>query len=484
MRRLIIGIDEGTTNARAVLYDVDKNDIIDKQSRSFTQFYPENGYVEQDASEILNIVLSSCKTMILRNKVKKEELLGIAITNQRETVVAWDRRTMKPVFNAICWQCRRTAKYINIMPVRYKKMIREKTGLIPDPYFSGSKMRWILENVKEAKKLAKTGNLCLGTIDSYIAMALTGNFVTDTTNASRTMLMNIKTLDWDDELLKFFKIPRECLAKILPCDAKFGNAKKFFDAPLCSIIGDQFSSMIGQGAINYGTAKITLGTGGFILTNIGQKFDKYPDKLLLTVAYTINNTTEYAVEGSIYSACSGLNFLKNNLGLFKDIRQTDEMAKSLEDNDGVYFVPAFTGMGAPYWNNNARGEISGVTYATKKEHIVRAMLESMAYNSKAIFDEMKKEGLKISLISVDGGGSNNEFLLQFLADMLNHDIIRSKNVEATVLGTIYVAMTSLGIIQKSDIKKLTASTMVYCPNMTEKEREKYYDGWNKALKKI
>lgn len=484
MRRFILGIDEGTTSARAVLYDIDENRIIDKQSKTFKQFYPQSGYVEQDASEILNIVISSCKTVITRNKVQKEELLGIGITNQRETVVAWERKTMKPIYNAICWQCRRTSNYIKSLPLKIKKLIREKTGLIPDPYFSASKMKWILDNVKGAKSLARSGNLCFGTIDSYIVTALTGNFVTDTTNASRTMLMNIKTLDWDEELLNFFKIPRESLPKIMPCDSHFGDVKKFFGAPLCSIIGDQQSSMIGQGAINYGTAKITLGTGGFILTNAGQNYDKCPDKLLLTVASTLENKTEYAIEGSIYSACSGLNFLKYNFNMYEDVRKTSEMAESLPDNEGVYFVPAFTGMGAPYWNSDARGEISGITYATTKAHIVRAMLESMAYNSKAIFDEMRASGLKFSLVSVDGGGSNNDFLLQFMADMLNHDVVKSKNVEATVMGTIYVAMLSLKLIDKEEIRKLTSSTEVFCPNMTEKDREKYYDGWQKAIKKI
>ena len=484
MRRFILGIDEGTTSARAVLYDIDENRIIDKQSKTFKQFYPQSGYVEQDASEILNIVISSCKTVITRNKVQKEELLGIGITNQRETVVAWERKTMKPIYNAICWQCRRTSNYIKSLPLKIKKLIREKTGLIPDPYFSASKMKWILDNVKGAKSLARSGNLCFGTIDSYIATALTGNFVTDTTNASRTMLMNIKTLDWDEELLNFFKIPRESLPKIMPCDSHFGDVKKFFGAPLCSIIGDQQSSMIGQGAINYGTAKITLGTGGFILTNVGQNYDKCPGKLLLTVASTLENKTEYAIEGSIYSACSGLNFLKYNFNMYEDVRKTSEMAESLPDNEGVYFVPAFTGMGAPYWNSDARGEISGITYATTKAHIVRAMLESMAYNSKAIFDEMRASGLKFSLVSVDGGGSNNDFLLQFMADMLNHDVVKSKNVEATVMGTIYVAMLSLKLIDKEEIRKLTSSTEVFCPNMTEKDREKYYDGWQKAIKKI
>ena len=484
MRRFILGLDECTTSARSVLYDIDKHQIVDIQNKTFKQFYPESGYVEQDALEILNAILSTSKTVLTRNKVQKGELCGVGITNQRETVVAWDRKTKKPIYHAIVWQCRRTTKYIKSLPLSIKEMIKEKTGLIPDPYFSASKMKWILDNVKDAKKLAKSGDLCFGTIDSFLAYNLTGNFVTDTTNASRTMLMNIKTLDWDDELLNFFKIPKESLPKIMPSDAKFGLYKKFFDAPLCSMIGDQQSSMIGQGAIDYGSTKVTYGTGGFILTNIGEKIDKKPEKLLLTVASTLNGKTEYAVEGSIYSACSGLNFLKHNLNLFDEVRETSYMASSLEDNDGVYFVPAFTGLGAPYWNNDARGEISGITFSTKKEHIVRAMLESMAYNTKAVFDEMRKDGHKFSIISADGGGSNNDFLLQFLADMLNHDVVRSKNIEATVMGTIFVAMLSLDLIDKQKIKKLTSGKEVFCPKMTEAQRKKYYDGWQKAVKKV
>lgn len=484
MRKFILGLDEGTTSARSVLYDVDKHQIVDIQSKTFHQYYPESGYVEQDATEILNAILSTSKTVLTRCKVQKEELLGVGLTNQRETIVAWNKTTLKPIYNAIVWQCRRTTKYIKSLPLRIKNMIKEKTGLIADPYFSASKMKWIMDNVKEAKKLAKEDNLCFGTIDAYIATALTGNFVTDTTNASRTMLMNLKTLDWDEELLEFFKIPRSTLPKILPCDSVFGKVKKFFDAPLCAMIGDQQSSMIGQGSISYGSTKVTYGTGGFILTNIGQNLNKGYDKLLLTVASTLGGVTEYAVEGSIYSACSGLNFLKHNLNLFDDVRKTSEMAFSLKDNEGVYFVPAFTGLGAPYWNNDARGEISGITFATQKAHIVRAMLESMAYNTKAVFDEMRKNKLKFSLISVDGGGSNNDFLLQFLADMLNHDVVRSKNSEATVMGAIFVAMLSLKIIDKETILKLTSGKEVFVPKMTEAQRNMFYDGWIKAVKKV
>lgn len=484
MRRFILGLDEGTTSLRSVLYDVDAQKIVDINQRSFHQYYPQNGYVEQDATEILNGIISTSKTVLNRNKVQKEELLGVGITNQRETIVAWDRETGKPIYNAIVWQCRRTTKYIKSLPNEIKEKIKEKTGLIPDPYFSASKMKWIIDNVKEAKKLLRQNNLCFGTIDCYLATMLTGNFVTDVTNASRTMLMNLKTLDYDDELLEFFKIPRSALPKILPNDAHFGNIKRFYDAPLCAMIGDQQSSMIGQGALKYGSTKVTYGTGGFILTNIGKNIDKFPEKLLITIASSLDGKTQYAVEGSIYSACSGLNFLKHNLEIYKDVKKTSAMAESLPSNEGVYFVPAFTGLGAPYWNNDARGEISGITFSTKKEHLVRAILESMAYNTKAVFDEMRKEGQRFSSISVDGGGSNNNFLLQFLADMLNHDVVRSAESEATAMGAIYVAMLSLKLTSIDDIIKMASGKEVFCPNMTESERKKYYDGWQKAVKKV
>lgn len=484
MRRFILGLDEGTTSLRSVLYDVDENKIVDASQRSFKQFYPQNGYVEQDATEILNGIISTSKTVLSRQKVQEGELLGVGITNQRETVVAWERSTGKPIYNAIVWQCRRTTKYIKSLPNDVKKMIREKTGLIPDPYFSASKIKWIIENVKGAKKLLRQGNLCFGTIDCYLATMLTGNFVTDVTNASRTMLMNLSTLDYDEELLSYFKIPRASLPKILPCDGKFGTIKEFLGTPLSSIIGDQQSSMVGQGALDYGDTKVTYGTGGFILTNVGKNLNVRPEKLLLTVASTLEGETQYAVEGSIYSACSGLNFLKHNLNLFDDVKKTSDMASSLDSNEGVYFVPAFTGLGAPYWNNDARAEISGITFATRKEHIVRAMLESMAYNTKAVFDEMREEGQRFKHISVDGGGSNNNFLLQFLADILNKDVVRSKTSEATVMGTIYVAMLALKLIDKEGVKKLTSGKEVFCPNMTDAERKENYDGWLKAVKKV
>lgn len=484
MRKFILGLDEGTTNLKSALFDVEKKTIVDIEKRSFARFYPNPAWVEQDAEDTFNKMLASAKAVLRRNSVKKEELLAVAITNQRETVVAWDRETGKPIYNAIVWQCRRTSNMINNLSQETRQKIKELTGLIANPYFSASKMKWILENVKEARKLAKQNRLCFGTIDSFLAFRLTGNHVTDTTNASRTMLMNIHTLQWDDELLKIFKIPKDSLPKILPCDADFGKAKALLGANLRGMIGDQQSSMLGQGAIEKRDTKITYGTGGFILTNIGADSQKLTPNLITTVAYTLNGKTDYAVEGSIYSACSALNFLQDNLGLYKDVKETSKLASKLKDNDNVYFIPAFTGLGAPYWKDDARGLIVGLNFNTKKEHIIRAVLESMAYNTKDIIEELKKCGQNPRFFSVDGGGSQNPFLLQFLSDMLGHEVVKSSQSDSTVLGAIYVALISLELIDKKDIKEFSQSNNIYQPKMSEAERKKLYHGWQKAIKKI
>lgn len=484
MRRFILGIDEGTTNIRSVLYDVDKKKIVDTESKRFKQYYPQIGWVEQDADEIFKKTLSTAKDVLTRNDIHKEELLGIGITNQRETVVAWDRETGEPICKAIVWQCRRTTEMIEKLPKQIKKKIQDKTGLIPNPYFSASKMKWMMDNVKGIKSLARSGKLCFGTIDSFITFKLTGNHYTDTTNASRTMLMDLETLQWDDELLEIFGIPKNSLPEILPSDSNFGNAKRLLNTPIRGIVGDQMSSMFGQGAVRYGNTKVTFGTGGFILTNIGNNSAKRFPNLLTTVASTIGNKTNYAVEGSIYSACSALNWLQEKLDMYDDVTETESMATALDSNEGVYLVPAFTGLGAPYWNDEARACIVGMNFNTGKEHFVRACLESMVYNTKAIVDEMKQNGLKFKLISVDGGGSKNGFVLQFLADMLNHNVVKSKYSESTVLGAIFMAMISLKLVTLNDIKTMTESETLYSPKMTESERKKNYQGWENAIKKI
>ncbi len=484
MRKFVLGLDEGTTNLKAALFDVEKMQVIDSEKRSFKRFFPHEAWVEQDADEIFRKILAACKALLKRNEVQKEELLAISLTNQRETVVAWDKETGKPLCNAIVWQCRRTTNYIKSLSQKRKERIKELTGLIPNPYFSASKFKWILENVKEANKLLKKNRLCFGTIDSYLIFRLTDKHLTDTTNASRTMLMNLKTLDWDDELLKIFKIPRQTLPKIMPCDADFGEVKSLLGAHLRAVIGDQQSSMLGQSVLGKNECKVTFGTGGFVLMNIGNNPNKRLDNLITTVAHTIGGKTEYAIEGSIYSACSAINFLQDNLSLFDDVSKTSKMALSLPSNENVYFVPAFTGLGAPYWKDDARGMIVGMTFDTKKAHIVRACLESMAYNTKDILDEIKRAGLVPKFLSVDGGGSQNEFLLQFLADILNHEIVKSKNSDATILGAIYLSVMALKEATEEQIKEVSLGKNKYMPNMNEEDRKRNIKGWKKALKKI
>ncbi len=479
MGRYIIGLDEGTTSARSVVFDVKTKKIIATEKATFSQIYPKVGWVEQDAEEIAKAQFSTLKK-VLKNLPLKE-VIGIGITNQRETIVAWDKNTGKPIYNAIVWQCRRTSDDIEKLSNNTKKLIKDKTGLIPDAYFSASKIKWIIDNVKDAKKLINARRLCVGNINTYLAYLLTGEFVTDTTNASRTMLFNIHSLDWDSELLKIFGVPREILPNIIACDKIIGPCKDFANIPLCGMIGDQQSSLFGQSCISIGMAKSTYGTGGFTLINTGKKIH-LSDKLLSTVAYTIGDKTTYAIEGSIYSACSTLEWLQNSLGLIDHPATANRLALTLKDNDGVYFVPAFTGLGAPYWNDNTRGTIVGLSFNSTKAHICRSVLESIAYNTRAIVDEMTKE-VKIKELRVDGGGSNNTFLLQFQADMINKNIVKGESSEATAMGAIYMAGLATKTFTIEDIKNMYKEEVCYTPKMKRTQADKYYDGWNKAVNK-
>ena len=477
MKKYIIGIDEGTTSCRSVLYDITKNEIVDISSCSFKSIYPKSGWVEQNAEQIYRCQLKTIKNLI--SKVGEKNIIALGITNQRETVVAWNKQTGKPVYNAIVWQCRRTADFIASIPQNMLSKIKQKTGLIADAYFSASKIKWLIDNVPEVNNLLKQDNLCIGTMDSFLAYKLTGKFVTDTSNASRTMLFNIHTLDWDDELLNYFNIPRSALPKVISSSEIVGNVLKY-NFPLASIIGDQQSSLFGQGCFDLGKAKATYGTGGFIFLNTGKK-PIIIDKLLSTVAYTINNQTYYALEGSIYSASSTVNFMKDNLGFFFNPADTASMAKSVKNTNGVYFVPAFTGLGTPYWNSNARAIICGINFDTKPEHIVRAGLESMAYNTKDILDCMLKNDISIKELKVDGGCSKNTFLLQFLADITNVKVIKNKESEATAMGAVFLAGLATKTFNLSGIKKIIKSSDIYKTNMSQNVRDWLYFGWKNAV---
>ena len=474
MKKYIIGIDEGTTSCRSVLYDITKNEIVDISSCAFKSIYPKSGWVEQNAEQIYKCQLKTIREII--NKVDKDSIIALGITNQRETVVAWNKTTGKPIYNAIVWQCRRTAEYISFIPQSMLEKIKQKTGLIADAYFSASKIKWLIDNVPEAQELIKNNNLCVGTIDSYLAYKLTGKFVTDTTNASRTMLFNIHTLDWDNELLDFFNIPRNILPSIVSSSEIIAKVLKY-DFPLASIIGDQQSSLFGQGCFKEGKAKATYGTGGFILFNTGEQPVISKD-LLTTVAYTIGGKTAYALEGSIYSASSTINFMKDNLNFFFNPADTASMARSVKDTNGVYFVPAFTGLGAPYWNSSARAIITGINFDTQPEHIVRAGLESMAYNTKAILDCSNSN---VKELKVDGGCSKNTFLLQFLSNITKVKVIKNKETEATAMGAIFLAGIATNTFKLSSLGKLISSSARYTPKMRDDEINKLYFGWKKAV---
>lgn len=478
-KRYIISLDEGTTSVRTILYDIHKKQIVAKVQKPFPQYYPRPGYVEQDANEIW-LAQKSTLDEVLKN-INPQEVIGIGITNQRETVIAWDKTTGKPIYRAIVWQCRRTSDEINDINPSMKTKIKNKTGLIPNAYFSASKIKWLFDNVPKVKALAEKNELCIGTVDSFLAFKLTGKFVTDTTNASRTMLFNINTLKWDKELLSYFKIPESCLPTVVDSNEEIGDCLEY-PFPLCGIIGDQQSSLVGQACIRKGMAKATYGTGCFVLLNIGTEVIK-TKKMLCTIGYTINGKTTYALEGSVYSACNAIDWLKNNLGLYDDVNQTASMCNMVESTDNVYFVPAFTGLGAPYWNDNAKGTILGLTLGTTKNHIVRACIESIAYNTNSVIQEMiNSDNINIKELHVDGGGSKNTFLLQFQADILQRNILKSSFSESTAMGAIYMVGLCKKIFTLKTIEYSYLVSASYKPTKTRSERDKLVNGWNNAVK--
>ena len=480
-KKYIIGIDEGTTNARVVLYDIKKHSIIKQESKSFKQFYPNPGWVEHDAEEIYKAV-ESCLNSILQG-LTKEEIFGIGITNQRESVVAWNKKTGKPACKSIVWQCRRTEKFCENLSSKIKKQIKKKTGLIVDAYFSASKMKWILENSEKARKLNDENNLCFGTIDSFLLYKLTHGkvFATDITNASRTMLFNINTLAWAKDLLKFFNIKENSLPKIVSNSEILGSAKTIVgEIPIASMIGDQQSALFGQGCFYKGMAKDTFGTGCFLLYNSGDK-PISSNKLLTDIAWKIHGKTTYALEGSVFNAGSAITWLVENMEIISTPKETNEIDKKAPSNLGVYFVPAFTGLGAPHWKGEVRGSITGLTRGTNKYHIVRACLESMVYSSQDILDLMGE----ITELRCDGGVTNSDFLLQFLADLSRLKVTRQKSVEATVLGAIYLAGLATGAFKDlNEISKIIKPAKTFIPKENPAKMQEYYDGWKKAIEHI
>ena len=483
--KYIVAIDEGTTSTRAVLYDLENKKIVAQKSSPISQIYPEPSFVEENANEIYAQTLSSL-VEILEGADDLKKVLGIGITNQRETVIAWDRVSGKPLYNAIVWQCRRTADFMASLEKTHGEIIRKKTGLVMDAYFSASKIKWLIDNVPIIREKLSKNEVCFGTVDSYLVYKLTGgkSFVTDVTNASRTMLLNLETLTYDDELLDLFGIPKSALPKIVASDEVVGEFEySGVKIPICGIAGDQQSALIGQGCFDVGTSKVTYGTGLFMLYNLGYKPIISQNGLITTVAYTIEGKTAYAFEGSVFNAGSTIQWLRDNLGFFKNSKDSERLATSVKDNGGVYLVPAFTGLGAPVWNSDARGVICGLTRGATKAHITRAGLEAMAYSTKDLSVTMEEEsGEKMLELRVDGGASANDFLMGFQACVSGIPVNRPLEKESTALGAVYLCAVGLKYMKMSDLSSYRKTEKLFTPQEDERYK-KYYEEWQKAIKR-
>lgn len=489
MTRNILAIDQGTTSSRALVFDATGNPVSVGQ-QEFTQRFPANGWVEHDAAEIWQTTLSSCLAAIENAKISSRDIACIGITNQRETTVLWNRETGEPVYNAIVWQDRRTSDYCE--ELREKSLeatIQEKTGLLIDPYFSATKVRWILDNVPDARRQADKGLLAFGTIDSFLLWHLTGGMshATDATNASRTMLFNIKDQQWDEELLSLFDIPASLLPEVKDCAADYGltdNNLLGCEIPITGIIGDQQAAAFGQGCFNIGMAKSTYGTGCFLLLNTGKEIVNSANRLLSTVAYRIAGETSYAVEGSIFMAGATMQWIRDGLKLIEHAEDSEKLAASASEELSVYLVPAFTGLGAPYWDPHARGAIYGMTRDTGVKEIVTAALMSVCYQTRDLVDAIQRDGAALKTLRVDGGMARNDYVLQKLADLLNCEVHRPKITETTALGAAYVAGLQAGLFTSlEEIGSKWQLEQAFSPAKDEQWRERQYAGWLDAIRR-
>ena len=489
MRRFIVAIDQGTTSSRAILFNLSGKPIYTFQ-KEFKQYFPRDGWVEHNPKEIWDTTLNVLKKIINKSKKLKGKILTLGIANQRETTILWNKTTGKPVYNAIVWQDRRTAEFCERLKAKKKeKVYKKKTGLLIDPYFSATKIKWILENVSSAKKLAKQKKLLFGTVDTFLLWKLTKGRVhaTDATNASRTMLFNIRTNNWDKDILKNLKISKDILPEVKDSSDDFGRTHKSITGnsyPITGVVGDQQAAAIGQCCFTKGSVKSTYGTGAFILMNTGDKKIYSRNKLLTTICYRLNGKITYALEGSIFIAGAGVQWLRDKIKLINNAFDTEQIVKSLKNNKGVYLVPAFTGLGAPHWNPNARGLLCGLTRNTGKKEIVRAVIESVAYQSYDLLRAMNKDGLKPNIIRVDGGMAKNNWFLQFLSDIINIRVDRSKIKEATALGAAFMAGLKIGVYKSlKDISKNWKIDRRFSSDINKTERLKLLKGWSQAIKK-
>jgi len=490
MKKYILSFDQGTTSSRAILFDRRFN-IIGIEQQETTQYFPRPGWVEQDANEIYRNQIATARKLLNSLGISFSEVAAIGITNQRETTVVWNKNTGKPIYNAIIWQDKRTEELCSsIKKNDFGKYINAVTGLVVDSYFSATKLKWILDNVENARELARRGDLLFGTIDTWLIWRLTSGkcHVTDCSNASRTMMFNIRTMEWDENILDEFGIPLKMLPTVVDSSCEVGITDKLvFDEeiPICGIAGDQQAALFGQACYGEGSVKNTYGTGCFLLMNTGSKDVRSEYGLVSTIAWRIGGKVSYALEGSVFVAGAAIKWLRDKLGVIKTAAQTEEIAQSVSDTMGVYFVPAFAGLGAPYWNMNVRGCLSGITGGVDYRHIVRATLESMAYQTKDVLVAMEKDsGMKISALNVDGGASVNNFLMQFQSDILQIAVERPKVVESTSLGAAYLAALAIGWCTMDDLSSGHELERKFTPKLSPDLARQKYEGWCKAVENL
>ncbi|KRN79024.1 glycerol kinase [Fructilactobacillus lindneri DSM 20690 = JCM 11027] len=485
-----MAIDEGTTSARAILFN-HQGQEIGKAQKEITQYFPHSGWVEQDANEIWNTVETIISEVLFKSEIPPYKVRSIGISNQRETTVIWDKNTGKPIYNAIVWQSKQTASIANQLKQEgYEKLIHEKTGLLIDSYFSATKIKWILDHVEGSRERAQNGELMFGTIDTWLLWKLTNGKVhaTDYTNASRTMLFNINDLKWDQEILNILNIPQKLLPKVEDPSHIYGYTQDFtfmgVQIPISGIAGDQQSSLFGQLALKPGMTKNTYGTGAFIMMNLGNSVKLSKQGLLTTIAYGLNGEITYAYEGSIFAAGAAVEWLKNGIKIIDDVSESGKLAQETKTSEIVYVVPAFSGLGAPYWDQNIRGSILGLTMHTTKNQIVRATLESLGYQTKDVLETMVDEtGIELKSVVVDGGVSKNNYLMQFQSDILNKTIERSQISETTALGAAYLAGLSVGYWKNiTELQKNKTAGIIFNPQISQNNRNKLYDGWKMAVK--
>jgi glycerol kinase len=489
MEKYILSLDQGTTSSRAILFNK-AGEIVHVAQKEFTQIFPKPGWVEHNASEIWGSILAVIAGVLSESNVKPEQIAGIGITNQRETAVVWDKETGLPIYNAIVWQSRQTSGICDELRAKgLNDLFRDKTGLLIDAYFSGTKVKWILDNVEGAREKADQGKLLFGTIDTWLVWKLSGGkaHVTDYSNASRTLMYNIYDLTWDEELLEILTVPKSMLPEVLPSSEVYAHTADYHffgkEVPIAGIAGDQQAALFGQACFSEGMAKNTYGTGCFMLMNTGEKAVKSANGLLTTLAWGVDGKVEYALEGSIFVAGSAIQWLRDGLRMLKNAADSEGYALKVESTDGVYVVPAFVGLGTPYWDSDVRGAVFGLTRGTSKEHFVRATLESLAYQTRDVLSAMEADsGIELKALRVDGGAVKNDFLMSFQSDILNVPVERPKVNETTALGAAYLAGLAVGYWEsKEDIAKQWSIDRAFEPKMNDDVREELYSGWKKAV---